>query len=152
MFRHGATTIWESWEGDNSLLHSSYLFVGSWFHEGIAGIRPSPDVPGFRQFIVKPGLAAAPSVHWARASYDSIYGPISSQWRIGSGKFRLKVSVPPGTSAVVYLPAKDLKTVTESRRGLASAEGVKRLRVEGGCVVVQVESGTTRSETEGQLG
>ena len=148
MFRRGATTVWESWEGEQSLLHSSYLFVGSWFHEGIAGIRPSPDMPGFRQFIIKPGVAAAPSVHWARASYDSIYGPISSQWRLGSGKFRLKVSVPPGTSAIVYLPAKDLKTVTEGRRGLASAEGVKRLRVEGGCVVVQVESGNYAFETE----
>ena len=56
--------------------------------------------------------------------------------------------MPPCTSAIVYLPAKDPKTVTESRRGLASAEGVKRLRVEGGCVVVQVESGNYAFETE----
>jgi len=35
MLRRGATTVWEAWDGRNSLLHSSYLHIGAWFIEGL---------------------------------------------------------------------------------------------------------------------
>ena len=34
MLRRGATTFWESWDGDISLLHSSYLYIGTVVHRG----------------------------------------------------------------------------------------------------------------------
>ena len=43
--------------------------------------------------------------------------------------------------AMVYLPAQNVEAVTESGRPLAEANGVKFLRVEGGRVVVDVQSG-----------
>ncbi len=43
--------------------------------------------------------------------------------------------------AMVYLPAQNVEAVTESGRSLAGANGVKFLRVEGGRVVVDVQSG-----------
>ena len=42
MRENGATTIWEMWEnnlGGHSLLHSSYLYPGAWYIDGVAGIR-----------------------------------------------------------------------------------------------------------------
>ena len=56
MLAQGATCIWEQWDGDNSRCHSSYLSIGAWFIKGILGLRPDPEKPGFRHFIVKPGL------------------------------------------------------------------------------------------------
>ena len=45
MRENGATTIWEMWEKDlpgHSLLHSSYLYPGAWYIDGVAGIRRDP--------------------------------------------------------------------------------------------------------------
>ena len=45
MLRSGATTMYESWDMDNSLCHSSYLYIGTWFIEGLAGIKATPAAP-----------------------------------------------------------------------------------------------------------
>ena len=62
MLRKGATTIYESWDMDNSWCHSSYLYIGTWFIEGLAGIKTDPQTPGFKRFILKPGLVNDPSL------------------------------------------------------------------------------------------
>ncbi len=58
MKENGATTIWEMWEKDlpgHSMLHSSFLYPGAWYIDGLSGIKP--DKPGYRQFIIEPPLA-----------------------------------------------------------------------------------------------
>jgi alpha-L-rhamnosidase len=141
MLRQGATTFWESWEGKLSLLHSSYLYIGGWFHEGLAGIRPSPAAPGFQHFIIKPGVFARDSVDWVRGSYDSLYGEIRSDWQWKDGKLRLEVVVPVNTTATVYVPATDPSAVTEGGQPLKQAEGVKQVGTDKGFVRVEVGSG-----------
>jgi hypothetical protein len=44
MLRQGATTFWESWENNQDLshLHSSFLYLRTWFIEGVGGIKPDP--------------------------------------------------------------------------------------------------------------
>src|SRR6202012_2834918 len=49
----GATSLWEAWEGPlpgHSLLHSSYLFPGAWYIDGVGGIRRDTAQPGFQHF------------------------------------------------------------------------------------------------------
>ena len=83
MLRQGATTFWESWEGDNSLLHSSYLHLGLWFVEGLGGIRPDPRarrIPDLRHSAGRSRETPQAGLEWVVASYESLYGPIASRW------------------------------------------------------------------------
>jgi alpha-L-rhamnosidase len=102
MLEKGATTIWEQWDGKNSLCHSSFLGIGAWFIRGLAGIAPDPKQPGYKHFFVRPQICG--NVTSCEASYDSIRGLIKSSWRIEDGIMNLEIVVPPGTSATVILP------------------------------------------------
>lgn len=103
MLANGATTSWESWTGQ-SHIHDTLLSIGAWFTEGIAGIRSDGESPGFRHFIIKP--AAVGDLTFVRVKYHSIHGDIVSDWRIENHTFKLQVTVPPGTTATVFLPGK----------------------------------------------
>ncbi|TVZ01432.1 alpha-L-rhamnosidase [Trebonia kvetii] len=105
MTDRGATTVWESWEGidadgvpHESLNHYSKGAVIDFLHRYVAGIRLG-DSPAYRSFVVEPvtggGLTSASAAH------ESPYGRIESSWAIHDGVLRLRVLVPPGTSALV---------------------------------------------------
>ncbi len=142
MLRTGATTMYEAWDMDNSLCHSSYLYVGTWFIEGLAGIKSDLRSPGFQRFVLKPGIVDDPSLTWVKAHHDSLYGRIVSDWKIDdAGVLAWKVTVPPNTTATAILPTVDDKTVTEGGRPLAGVEGVKTLGVQPGQVTLEVQPG-----------
>ena len=78
---NGATTIWESWEGDKargsgvaSLDHYSKGAVTAWLFETMCGIR----VEGENRFTVAPHPGGR--FTRARAVYNSVYGKIESGW------------------------------------------------------------------------
>lgn len=107
---NGATSLWEMWEKDlpgHSLLHSSYLYPGAWYIDGLGGIRRDPDHPGFERFIVRPPLAGATTVSWVKATFDSPMGMIRTGWQRKEGILSLQVTVPPGTVAKVLFPTAD---------------------------------------------
>jgi alpha-L-rhamnosidase len=141
MLRRGATTAWEAWDGRNSLLHSSYLHIGAWFIEGLAGIQPDPNGPGYKRFIIKPGVLRKQPLDWVKARFESPYGTIASEWQIRSGVLELKVSVPPNTTATLYLPTADPKSVKEGNAPLPKVRGVKHLRDEEGRSVLEIQPG-----------
>jgi alpha-L-rhamnosidase len=148
MLKRGATTLWESWEGgDLSLLHSSYLYVGAWFIQGLAGIKPDPQHPGFQRFIIKPGIVNSSELRWVKASHESIYGKILAHWSIDNAQFRLRIAVPPNTTATVYLPTDQLESAKESGRSLSAAKGVRLLAPTQDCAAVEVGSGNYSFET-----
>jgi alpha-L-rhamnosidase len=51
------------------------------------------------------------------------------------------VSIPPNTTATVYLPAKSSQVITESGKPLAQAQGAKFLRIDGNQALVAIDSG-----------
>ncbi|MDO4557727.1 MAG: family 78 glycoside hydrolase catalytic domain [Planctomycetia bacterium] len=107
MRAHGATTIWEMWEPDlagHSLLHSSYLYPGAWYVDGIAGIQRDESQPGFRHFVVRPPKLPEGSLTSAGADFDSPSGRIQVAWKLVNGRCELDVVIPPNTSATVYVP------------------------------------------------
>ena len=64
-----------------------------------------------------------------------MYGTIATaRGSVISGQFTLDVTIPPNTTATVWVPAKDAAAVTESGK-TARAGGVKFVRSEGGSVV-----------------
>ena len=110
---HGATTIWERWDGIrpdgsfqdasmNSFNHYAYGAVGEWMYGVIAGIRMDADAPGYRHFFVEPQPGGG--LRHVSASQETPYGKISAQWTQKGAAFSLLIEVPPNTQATVRLP------------------------------------------------
>jgi alpha-L-rhamnosidase len=148
MLRRGATTLWESWEGKISLLHSSYLYVGWWYLDGLAGIQPDPQGAGFHSFVIRPGVLQEPGLTWVKGRYDSAYGPIVSEWKLAAGKLVVHVTVPPNTTARLFLPTRNAQSVTEGGKPAAQSVGVKPLGREGPAAVYHLEAGTYTFEAQ----
>ncbi|MBS0029966.1 family 78 glycoside hydrolase catalytic domain [Chitinophaga sp. 22321] len=117
MKANDATTIWEMWEKNlpgHSLLHSSYLYPGAWYVNGVSGIRRDPQSgKGFRRFIIRPPLLTASQLNWARTSFESSAGTIKTAWRREEQGLSLEVTIPPNCTAAVELPEKEADSVKE---------------------------------------
>ncbi|MCK5776457.1 MAG: family 78 glycoside hydrolase catalytic domain, partial [Bacteroidales bacterium] len=109
----GATTIWERWDsqrpdgsfnGDtmNSFNHYAYGAVGSWLYNYVVGIRIDESMPGYKKIIIKPTIGGG--LTFAASTHESMYGTISSSWKIEDGKVITEVEIPANTTAVVYIP------------------------------------------------
>jgi alpha-L-rhamnosidase len=94
----GATTVWETWDGDVSLNHYSPGVVCEWLFTTVAGIN----VAGENRFRIKP--LPGGSLSFARAEYRSIYGTVSTEWRREAVGYSLTVTIPSNTEAEVLLP------------------------------------------------
>jgi len=141
MLKKGATTLWEDWEGKLSQLHSSYLYIGAWPIEGLAGIKPGPDGAGFKRFLIEPGICGQPELTRVTASHESELGRIRSEWEIKDGRLRVQAVVPPNTTATLRLPTRHAAAVTENGQPLARALGVKQTGTDPGAVFLQLEPG-----------
>jgi len=136
----GLKTWPETWSGYGSHVILVTATPGSWFFEGLGGILPDPAKPGFKHFILRPGIVK--SVEWVKCSYQSPYGRIASNWKREGEKLTMDVTIPPNSTATVFVPAKDAASVTESGKPAGEAEGVKFLRMESNAAVYAVGSGT----------
>lgn len=132
MIGKGATTIWELWNGDtadpamNSANH--VMLLGDlliWFYEDLAGIKNHPESVAFKKLWMEPKFPEGLS--HVKASYQSVYGEISSEWKKVNGTFRWDISLPGNTSAVIRLPkelnmviptGKGVRRVTETKTGI----------------------------------
>jgi alpha-L-rhamnosidase len=149
MLENGATTLWEHWAfSDNTFSHNHPMFgsVSEWFYKVLGGIDPAPDAVGFDKIIIRPQPVG--DLKWVKASYDSAHGKVVSEWSREAGKFTLRVRVPVGVEARVFLPAKDGTPVTESGRPIERAAGVRLLGREHGNAVVAVGSGEYEFRSE----
>ena len=143
MQRNDATSIWESWDMRNSLCHSSYLYIGTWFIEGLAGIKADVEKPGFKHFVLKPGIVDDPSLKWVKAHHDCLYGRIVSNWKIDDRRIlTMQVTVPPNTTATLFLPTADEKTAAEGGRPLAEVSGLNHTGTEAGHLKIELQPGT----------
>ena len=140
MLQQGATTIWEQWDGLNSHCHSSFLGVGLWFIQGLAGIRPDENAPGFEHILIRPAVVG--DLTFAEAEFDSLHGAILSGWRLDAGRLTLRVTIPPNTSATVCVPAKRATQVLENGRPAEKAPGVRFLARRPEAAVYEIGSGT----------
>ena len=136
MLKHGATTMWEYWDGSQSQIHNCYSAIGSWFYHGLAGIRPDPARPGFANIIIKPAIVG--NLKYARAAYKSVHGTVRVQWHLKNGFIELKITVPANTSAIVHVPATDAKQIKE----ILSKNEMFCRRTDENSAIFQISSGT----------
>jgi len=134
MLVNGATTLWETWafpETSPSRNHPMFGSIDEWFYRSLLGINSMS--PGFKKIRIKPQPAG--DLQWAKGSYASIHGMISSDWRIGQNEFALNVTIPPNTTAEIWIPAAKDSEITENGRSIPVS------RYEKGYAVVAIGSG-----------
>jgi len=111
MVDHGATTMWERWNGDqmisdpsmNSFNHYSYGAVADWIYRSVAGIDATPDDPGFRTIVLHPHFDAR--LGNIAFDYQSPMGPIHSDWKVTGNKAEWHVTLPANTTGWLPLSA-----------------------------------------------
>jgi alpha-L-rhamnosidase len=151
--RHGATTIWERWDGwteeggfqdvgMNSFNHYSLGSVGEWLMGSVAGIDTDPATPGFERVRIAPHIDDR--LTYADGRYDSIRGPIHSRWERDGERLTLDVTLPPNTTGEVIIPNPSGRPVRESGSDLTAAAGVASSRDEAGATVISIGSGSYR--------
>lgn len=121
----------------NSLNHYALGTVGDYLSGMIGGIQA--DAPGYKRIRIRPMPGGG--LTWARTSYDSIHGTIATAWKVEGDEFLIDVTIPPGTTATVYVPAKYAADIAESGRSLDRMEGVKFLCMKDGAAVFEVGAG-----------
>jgi alpha-L-rhamnosidase len=142
--KHGATSLTEKWDASVGSFGSQNHFmsgqINEWFFNDLLGIGVDPAGAGFRKFSIHPIVVG--DLTWVNGSYHSVSGLISVAWKRSDGTFTLDVSVPPNTSATVYIPAKTIEEVFEGLSLAERAKGIKFLRMESGCAIFEVLSGS----------
>lgn len=138
--KHGGTSMWERWNGDhgdpsmNSYNHYAFGAVGEWMYRDAAGIDSTAADAGFGHFVLAPHPDAR--LHSMRATYDSRWGTIVSEWQTTpAGDVTLHVVVPANTSATVAVPGK-------GKSGVKAPAGARFVRTQGDAVVYAVPAGS----------
>ena len=126
MYRNGATTIWELWNGNtadpamNSGNH--VMLLGDlilWEYEYLGGIRALE--PGYSKIQLKP--YPIEGLDFVNCSYNSVSGRIESHWKREGNHFEWDIVIPANTTAEVCLPTVDgyeVKTYGSGKYHLSS--------------------------------
>jgi alpha-L-rhamnosidase len=109
MVEHGATTMWERWNGDkmladpgmNSFNHYAYGAVADWIYRYAAGIDATPLDAGFHTVILHPIFDRRLGSLDLR--YQSSYGEIHSSWNVDGDTAYWTVTIPPNTTGRLHL-------------------------------------------------
>ncbi|WP_426502346.1 family 78 glycoside hydrolase catalytic domain [Dactylosporangium sp. McL0621] len=133
--RHGATTIWERWDGwtehdgfqagaMNSFNHYSLGSIGDWLFGRVAGIDQAPGSVAYRELLLRPTPGGR--LTWARAEQDTARGRVACGWAVTDDRITVTATVPPGSTAVLELPTADPASVREDDRPVDTQPGVLR--------------------------
>lgn len=149
MMEMGATSIWETWEGDPNLSLNCAMFGSTekFFYNDLAGIGAA--APAFRLIVVKPQIVG--DLDRAQAEVRTVSGKVVVHWKKGNKNLEMKVTIPANTKAEINVPKLGLKEVTivESGHILWEAEafadgvlGIYAARDTGDEVVFDAGSGS----------
>lgn len=132
--KKGATSLTEAWDAGRGSSQNHFMLghINEWFYHDLAGLAPDPAAPGFARVVVRPQPVV--DITWARASYDSPRGKITTSWKRDGRRFTLEVVLPPGSAAAVHMPGRNARMSDDA--SLARQSGV-----EGGATVFNVPSG-----------
>jgi alpha-L-rhamnosidase len=148
--RHGATTIWERWDGwtpdrgfqtanMNSLNHYAYGAVGEWLFRRVAGIDCDPERPGFRRVLCRPLPHKA--LGWVKAWHQAHVGRIDAEWNVEEEQVRYRLMLPANVEARVVLPVAAMDSVTLDGVPVDAHREIGAARLDKGQVTVDVGSG-----------
>jgi alpha-L-rhamnosidase len=134
---HGATTMWERWNGDqmkddpsmNSYNHYAYGAVADWIYRYAAGVDTTPLDAGFHTVVLHPVFDAR--LGHVSFDYASSYGPIHSDWT-GKGTTAVwHVTIPANTTGWLDVGAGEAAKYTLDGLPVTGSKLVKPLAREG---------------------
>ena len=141
MIDNGATTIWELWNGNtaapNMNSQNHVMMLGDlliWYYENLAGIKT--ETAAFKKISMKPEIING--LNSVNASYNSAYGLIKSSYNKTANQFNWKVTIPPNTTALVYIPANNKEEVSEE---LKTIKDLKFIKNENNRAIYEIGSG-----------
>ena len=141
---HGATTMWERWDGDtgdlamNSYNHYAYGAVCGFMYRRLAGLTPAS--AGFRTLRAEP--IYLPKAGMVSATYDSCLGLMAGRCEGDAGGLkRYDLTVPPNATAEVILPEGAWR---ESGKALDGHGDIHNLRRDSGKMRFEIGSGSYR--------
>lgn len=128
--KHGATTIWERWDGIrpdgtfqlasmNSFNHYAYGAIGDWLYKVVAGLAVDEAQPGFKNAVIHPHPGG--NLTHATAELETVNGRFRTHWQIDEDDFILETAVPPNCTATVILPTHTTDNVFEGDTPLEEA-------------------------------
>jgi alpha-L-rhamnosidase len=124
MVAHGATTIWERWNGDtgdvamNSFNHYALGAVTAFLYRRVAGIAHAS--PGFALIVCRPLMA--PQLGEGHVHHDTVRGRVSSSWGVGAdGRCWFEIDLPTDVEAAVQVPGQAAVTVCGGRHRFVRA-------------------------------
>jgi alpha-L-rhamnosidase len=151
---HGATTMWERWNGDqmrhdpsmNSYNHYAYGAVADWIYRYAAGVDASPLDAGFHTVVLHPVFDAR--LGHVSYDYDSTYGRIHSDWKLTGTTALWHVMIPANTTGWLPLDATNVDKYKVEGKPLngnplaraESREGANGFTLESGNYVFEVET------------
>lgn len=147
----GATTIWEHWDGIkedgsfwsddmNSFNHYAYGAVGDWLYRSVAGIDTTIRQPGYKHINISPSFEK--ELSWVKASYESMYGTIRSEWKKLSNGMEISLAIPPNTKATVILKGISKREIIERDDSvIIDMEGLLDWNFDEGNITLQLGSG-----------
>lgn len=98
---NGATTLWETWQGQYSKNHHLFSDVLSWMMKTVVGISPTIDDPAFKTVKISPVFFGG--MAYAKGSIRTNNGLISVEWNRTENVVSLLLHIPPGTVAHLKL-------------------------------------------------
>ncbi|MDE7377399.1 MAG: glycoside hydrolase family 78 protein [Paraprevotella sp.] len=139
---HGATALTESWQAYPNASNNHFMLghILEWFYSALVGIRQTDGSVGFKTVEIDPMPCG--DITSASGTLKAPYGDIVCGWEITGGVYRLKVSVPANSDAVVWLPTADAGRITEHGVSLGAADGIKAVETVGERTKVTAGSGT----------
>jgi alpha-L-rhamnosidase len=111
LVEHGATTMWERWNGDqmkgdpsmNSYNHYAYGAVADWIYRYAAGVDATPLDAGFHTVVLHPVFDAR--LGSVRFDYASSYGAIHSDWTVKGAAAEWHLTLPGNTTGWLAVSA-----------------------------------------------
>ena len=108
---HGATTMWERWNGDrmkddpsmNSYNHYAYGAVADWIYRYAAGVDATPLDAGFHTVVLHPVFDAR--LGSVAFDYASSYGAVHSAWTVKGTTAEWHLTLPANTAGWLELNA-----------------------------------------------
>jgi alpha-L-rhamnosidase len=164
MADHGATTIWELWNGDTAdpamNSHNHLMLVGDlgiWLYQYVAGIRSDPAHPAFKRIWIRP--VPTGDLKWAKAEHHTPHGWVRSEWHLTKHGLTLNVTIPANTTAEVHVPTLGKQDVTISEgwtkivsnsQPAKTAEGITFIRMDKTAAVFDVMAGSYKFTLRGK--
>jgi alpha-L-rhamnosidase len=135
--KRGATTLTESWPALENV-SNNHLMLGhimEWFYSALAGIGQMEGSVAYKHIRIRPQPVG--DISFAKGSFHSPYGWITSSWKKETDVFVLNVHIPVNTKATVYLPANISSQILVNKK----VQDKQNLNFQNGTAVLEIGSG-----------